>query len=155
MVVGPVGRRRRREQGRRGRGLLVQRRLEVGQTRVELGALAGVVAGRGEEAEVSGCGARVLVSVGRCRRCLMRLCLARLHQGVEVEFVGVPLPVDLGHDVLVVVVPATTGEKLFTNGALDIVLKLEIRSRPFVRASSIKNSFLCEKSNSHGDLANQ
>jgi len=33
------------------------------------------------------------------------LCLARLHQGVEVELVGVTLAVNLGHYVLVVVVP--------------------------------------------------
>ena len=38
---------------------------------------------------------------------VVTLGLARLHQGVKVEFVGVPLAVYFGHDVLVIVVAQT------------------------------------------------
>ena len=62
---------------------------------------------RREEAEV-GCGSAVVALVALVSsRCggLMALCLAGLHQSVEVKLVGVPLAMNFGHDVLVVVIP--------------------------------------------------
>ncbi len=47
----------------------------------------------------------VLVAVGSGCGCLVALGLARLHQCMEVELVGVAFSMNLGHDVLVVVIP--------------------------------------------------
>lgn len=98
---GPVGRRGRKYGGRRraghrgdGRVLWrVQARAEVGRGRRGRG-------GRGH-------GRRARDRRGlRLLRHLQRLALmARRHQPVKVELVGVPLSVHFRHDVLVVVVP--------------------------------------------------
>jgi len=105
----PVCRRRRAEE----RLLVGQRGLDVsGRLReqpVELVALR--VPGRREEPKLG----RVLVPGCRHGRGFVALRLASLHEGVEVELVGVALTVNLAHDILVVIVPLETNEKVGTH----------------------------------------
>lgn len=77
----------------------------MGSDEVELGA--GVIR-RHEQVR--------LVLVGRVGRCWLR---GRC-QSLEVEFVGVALPVHLRHDVLIVVVPKRSGKYLSVNHQIDL-----------------------------------
>jgi hypothetical protein len=74
------------------------------------------VARRREEPELGG----VLVAAGGDGGGLVALRLARLHQRVEVELVRVPFAVDLGHDVLVVVVPGKRSLHSYRTFSFDV-----------------------------------
>ena len=69
--------------------------------------------GREQSTEIGG-GIVVLISrrCGGCRCGLVVLCLASLHQRMKVEFVGIPLPVYLGHNIFVVIIPAEEDQEI-------------------------------------------